>query len=105
MVPVRPSAKSRVRAGFFRAVALHLRATRNEQQLFAHAHLPRNAVNPGDVFIVNVVVRDHHGGQHCIRVELDCRANEFFRRNRRTQIVHHDAVFLDAAVLDVDDLS
>ncbi|MPM26664.1 hypothetical protein SDC9_73168 [bioreactor metagenome] len=53
---------------------------------------------------MNVVVRDHHGGKHRVRVELDRRANQFFRRNGGAKIVHLDAVFLDAAVLDVDDL-
>ena len=48
---------------------------------------------------------DDGGGEHCVRIELDRRVHELLRRDGGAEVMHLDAVLLDAAVLDVDDLA
>ena len=46
------------------------------------------------------------GGCHdCICIQLDCCVNEFFGRAGCAEVMHFDAVFFNAAVLNVDDLT
>ena len=105
VVAAAAAAEALVRAVGARLCGSDLRAARNEDQLVAHTHFGCDAVDLGDVLIVDVIVADDGGGEHRIRIELDRRVHELLRRDGSAEIMHLNAVFFDAAVLDVDDFA
>ena len=99
------AAEGGVQARLLGHVAVHLGAARNENHLVADALLLAEFGQLLHLGAVHIVVADDRGDQDRLGAGLDGGVHQLAHGHGGAEVVVLDAVFLDAAVLDVQDLA